>query len=94
MVYLIHFDKPIGNPGNPRGQAQHYLGYANRLKERIAHHRNGTGARLLQVVNELGIGWKVVRKWEGDRALEGRLKRQHNSPRLCPVCNPTEEERK
>jgi hypothetical protein len=86
-VYLIHFDRPIGNSDNPRGQASHYLGYASKsLKDRIAKHRAGNGSRLLQVVNQLGIDWRVVRTWSGNRTLERKLKNQHNAPKLCPVC--------
>lgn len=86
-VYLIHFDQPIGNPGNPHGQAQHYLGYASKsLKSRIERHRSGNGARILQVISQLGIDWKVVRTWSGNKALERKLKNYHNAPKLCPVC--------
>lgn len=92
-VYLIHFDKPIGNPDNRRGQAQHYIGFAKRLKARIAEHRAGNGSRIMQVVNEQGIGWRVVRTWShGTRGMERKLKNQHNAWRLCPVCR--EERRK
>jgi predicted GIY-YIG superfamily endonuclease len=87
-VYLIHLDTPLGDLANPRGQARHYLGYADNLEERLERHRNGNGARLLEVANELGIGWQVVRTWTGTRELERQLKRQHNSPRFCPICTP------
>lgn len=49
-IYLIHFEQPYRH-------ARHYLGYADHLAARIAHHRNGSGARLLQVVNEASIEW-------------------------------------
>ena len=78
-VYLIHLDQPYKH-------ARHYIGWASQLKRRIAHHRNGTGARFLQVVNEAGIDWKVVKTWEGDRSLERRLKDRHGASRFCPVC--------
>jgi predicted GIY-YIG superfamily endonuclease len=88
IVYLIHFEQPVGDPKNPRGQARHYLGWALDLDVRLAAHASGNGSRLMQVVGELGIRWRVVRTWEGSRELERQLKRQHNSPRLCPICNP------
>jgi predicted GIY-YIG superfamily endonuclease len=79
-VYLIHFDTPYKH-------AKHYLGWSRYLHGRLDHHRRGTGARLLQVVNEAGISWRVVRTWKKqDRNFERRLKNQKNSPRLCPVC--------
>lgn len=79
MVYLIHFAEKYEHAG-------HYLGYAKHLDARIAHHRNGTGARLMQVVNEAGIDWQVVRTWEGGRDVERFLKAKKNAPYLCPVC--------
>jgi len=85
-VYLIHFDRPIGTE---RQKAEHYLGSAKDLEARLAEHRNGTGARLLQVLRERGIGWQCVRTWEGGRDLERRLKKQKHAWRHCPVCRET-----
>ncbi len=92
--YLIHFDRPVGNPDNPRGQAQHYLGWTGKesLSSRIARHRAGNGARLMAVVTQLGIHWEVVRTWpKATRGLERQLKNRHNAPRLCPVCHRSKE---
>jgi len=85
-VYLIHFERPIGDLHNPRGQAQHYLGYTEDLEARLEAHASGNGSRLMEVITEAGISWTVAKTWEGDRSLERRLKNQHNSPRLCPIC--------
>lgn len=85
-VYLIHFETPIGDPNNPHGQAQHYLGSTDDLAERLRQHEHGNGARLMAAVTKRGIGWRCVRTWEGGRALERRLKARKNHPRLCPVC--------
>ena len=85
-VYLIHFDKPLGDLANTRGQAQHYLGFTDDLDARMEAHASGNGARLMEVVNEAGISWQLVKTWDGGRGLERKLKRQHNTPRLCPVC--------
>jgi predicted GIY-YIG superfamily endonuclease len=85
-VYLIHFDRPIGDLDNPHGQARHYLGYTDDLETRLEAHRQGNGARLMEVITERGIGWAVTRTWCGDRGLERRLKNRHNSPKLCPIC--------
>ena len=53
----------------------------------MAQHRAGNGARLMEVIKDAGIEWKLVRVWPGDRGLERRLKRRKNTPRrLCPVC--------
>jgi hypothetical protein len=44
------------------------------------------GARLMEVVTDAKIDWKVARTWNGDRKLERRLKNRHNAPALCPRC--------
>jgi len=80
VVYLIHFDRPYKH-------ARHYLGSAKDLDARVEHHRRGTGAHLLRVVNQAGIGWRVVRTWPGGRELEHRFKGLVASL-LCPICNP------
>jgi len=89
-VYLIHFDSPLGDPSNPRGQAQHYIGTAKDVEERCAQHKAGRGAKIMAAVEEQGIGWRgvrtCVRTWKGGFKLERRLKDQHNAPRLCPIC--------
>jgi predicted GIY-YIG superfamily endonuclease len=82
-VYLIHFDNPISE----NHTCQHYLGWTTDLPRRIAEHRAGGGCRLTQVAIERDIYFQVVRTWRGFRSQEKHLKRQHNSPRLCPVCN-------
>lgn len=80
VVYLIHFERPYRH-------ARHYLGWAAQLDARIAHHRAGTGARLLAVVNAAGIGWSVVRVWDpASRTRERQIKRQGGLSRCCPAC--------
>lgn len=82
-VYLLHFEKPI----SPCHTAQHYLGYAKRLRDRIELHRRGQGSRLCAVALERGIGFEVARTWsKGTRQLERELKRRKAAPRLCPIC--------
>jgi predicted GIY-YIG superfamily endonuclease len=81
MVYLIHFDTPYKH-------ARHYLGYTNNLDRRLEEHRRGQGARLMEVIHNAGITWRLARTWEGGRDLERKLKSQHNSPaNLCPICS-------
>ena len=85
MVYLLHFERPYHH-------ARHYIGFArsaDTLPKRIKHHRQGSGARLMEVIAAAGIGFEHVRTWpDGDRTFERRLKDQKHGPRLCPVCNP------
>jgi predicted GIY-YIG superfamily endonuclease len=80
MVYLIHFDRPYK-------QAKHYLGYTANLQSRLDLHASGAGANLLRVLKHHGIGWQLVRVWDGGRDVERRLKSIKNAPRLCPICN-------
>ena len=85
VVYLIHFDEPYKH-------ARHYMGYTRNggLDQRIAMHRKGYGARLLEVVNSAGIGWQVARTWENaTRGDERRMKGRGLAP-LCPLCKTTE----
>jgi predicted GIY-YIG superfamily endonuclease len=82
--YLLHFSKAYKH-------ARHYLGSADDLLARLDQHNAGHGARLTQVVREAGIDLILARTWPGDRSFERRLKRQHNSPRLCPICHPPQE---
>lgn len=84
-VYLIHFERPYPSGRRPR----HYIGFAVDLDARLAVHRAGRGARLLAVLRENGIGWRVARVWpDGDRGLERRLKNWKKARRLCPACRP------
>jgi predicted GIY-YIG superfamily endonuclease len=81
-VYLIHLHERI----NPTHAARHYLGSTRNLAYRLHQHRNGQGARLMEVARERGITFSLARTWSGGRALERRLKRCKNAPRLCPIC--------
>ena len=82
-VYLLHFDRPYKH-------AKHYTGWTRSeqtLAARVEHHRNGTGARLMEVVSAAGIGFTVARTWpDGDKAQERRLKRSGAASRYCPLC--------
>lgn len=81
-IYLIHFDEPYKH-------ARHYIGWARDLDARLEHHRNGTGARLLQVLKQNGIGWQLARTWPGTRDQERRLKNRGSAARVCPLCGVT-----
>ena len=86
-VYLLHFEEKLAH-------AQHYLGSTDDLAARLACHRSGNGARLRQVITELGIPWQLARTWPGGRKLERELKCYKASTRLCPLCNPQAQHRK
>ncbi|PHN06150.1 hypothetical protein [Flavilitoribacter nigricans] len=82
MIYIIHFDEPLAH-------ARHYVGYYKRgnLKKRLKEHRSGRGARILQVCNERGISYRVVRLMPGDRNRERQIKNAKCTPRYCPECS-------
>lgn len=85
--YLIHLESKIGNPDNPRAQAQHYIGYTHSLADRIQRHLSGTGAALLRAARIRGIRWAVVRTWPGGgRDMEKKLKARKKAASLCPFC--------
>jgi predicted GIY-YIG superfamily endonuclease len=86
QVYLLHFDEPIGNPDNKRGQASHYIGYADRLDRRIQQHMAGKGAKITQALVAKGIGFQIAQTWTGSRWFERQLKNRKNAKRLCPIC--------
>ena len=84
-IYLLHFSKPYYH-------VRHYIGWTTNLTKRLAQHRKGQGARLLQVIIEHGITFTLARTWIGDRHLERKLKNRHNAPKLCPICRKESNE--
>ena len=78
-VYLLHFDRPYQH-------AKHYLGSCQDLERRLTQHGKGRGARLLEVVHAVGIGWQLARTWCGGKQRERQLKKQGGASRLCPIC--------
>jgi len=89
LVYLLHFDRPIGDTSNPRGFAGHYTGWTLDLPARLQAHATGRGARLMEVVGEAGIGWQLARIWPGTRTRERSLKGSGGAARRCPICQLT-----
>jgi predicted GIY-YIG superfamily endonuclease len=78
-VYLIHFNEKYKHAG-------HYTGSCSNLKRRLEKHREGRGARLMEVITQAGIEWTVAATWKGDRELERKLKKRHGANRFCPIC--------
>lgn len=88
-VYLLHYLQDIGDPTKPTGYARHYLGSTSRsLKQRLAEHAGGQGAKITAAFAQQNIDFICVRTWNGGRAVERYLKRRHAHARLCPLCNP------
>jgi predicted GIY-YIG superfamily endonuclease len=86
VVYLLHFERPLGNLSNPKAQAQHYIGWALDVRQRLTEHRNGWGSSLTMACVDRGIPFYLVRFWPGTAELERKLKRQKNARKLCPIC--------
>jgi hypothetical protein len=84
-AYLLHFDQRYEHAG-------HYTGWAEDLDRRLAEHLGGRAARLIEVITQAGIGFRLARTWPGvTRARERQLKRQGGASRYCPIC---QQERK
>jgi predicted GIY-YIG superfamily endonuclease len=80
-IYLLHFSEPYRH-------AKHYIGFTKDLPARLEAHASGKGARLLEVITDAGLTFKLARTWQGTRKTERSLKNRKAAPRLCPLCNP------
>lgn len=95
ITYLLHFDRPLGNAASVQGWAQHYVGTAADLEQRLAAHADPgrCDVKLLRAAHAAGIGWQLARTWPGGRAQEARIKNAHGGHRhRCPVCKGQKEE--
>ena len=89
MVYLLHFDRPLGH-------AKHYTGSTTRsVEERVAEHVAGRGANLTAKAIAAGITLTLARTWPGGRETEARMKYRNTvartgvkrgMSRYCPTC--------
>lgn len=81
QVYLLHFDKPYKH-------AHHYIGWAKKKAvDRIDEHRSGSGARLMTVLKNNGIGFQIAKIWKDkQKAFERQLKNKGGAKRICPIC--------
>lgn len=84
-VYVLHFDTPYKH-------AKHYTGIAIDVEARVKEHKNGTGARLTQVLKENNIGFtysiiKEFNTFSEAHQYEKYLKIKIKKPkRFCPIC--------
>ena len=90
-VYVLHFDRQLGDTANPYGAAGHYLGSAEDIADRVAEHRAGQGSKITAYAVAAGIKLHLARviRTAHPYTLEKVLKSRKNTPRLCPICNPT-----
>ncbi|NCS47556.1 MAG: hypothetical protein EWV49_21880 [Microcystis aeruginosa Ma_QC_Ch_20071001_S25] len=85
-VYLLHYLGEIGDTTKPTGYAQHYLGSTRRsLKQRLAEHAAGRGAKITAAFARQNIDFICVRTWNGGRTVERYLKRVTSRPSLSFV---------
>ena len=89
-VYLLHFEQSIGSPTNPKGRANHYIGWTTDLDKRLHQHRRGWSACIVKAFKKAGIKFVLAATWEGDRALERSLKNKKHASRFCPICKEKE----
>jgi hypothetical protein len=76
---------PAGRPATGTLATTHWC-KRGRLESRLGEHLAGTGARLLQVIQQAGLHAVLVRTWAGTLEHERRLKRQGGAARRCPTC--------
>jgi hypothetical protein len=79
VIYMLHFDRPYKH-------AKHYVGWTDDLLDRLDHHAKGSGARLVAVIWQAGIGFTLVRICEGTRSTERAIKNAGGAVRYCPAC--------
>jgi hypothetical protein len=86
-VYLLHFDQRYEHAGHYTGFAESSGAEGSGLLNRLGEHQQGRGARLVEVITQAGISFRVARLWPGvTRARERQLKRQGGASRRCPIC--------
>lgn len=85
-VYLLHLEP--GLPITGARVARHYVGWTEGdVDDRLAQHCAGRGSPLVRAGLAAGCTVTLERAWPHvDRHFERRLKRRHETPRLCPRC--------
>ena len=79
VIYMLHFHQPYRH-------ARHYVGWTTDLLDRLDRHASGTGARLVEIIWQAGIGFTLIRICEGTRHRERAIKHAGGAPRYCPAC--------
>ena len=86
-VYLLHFDQRYEHAGHYTGFAESSGAEGSGLLKRLGEHAAGRGARLVEVITQAGISFRLARTWPGvTRARERQLKAQGGASRRCPIC--------
>jgi hypothetical protein len=86
-VYLLHFDQRYEHAGHYTGFAESSGAEGSGLLKRLGEHATGRGARLVEVITQAGISFRLARTWPSvTRARERQLKQQGGASRRCPIC--------
>ena len=75
-------------PGKTRRNCRQVQHWTDDLLYRLDRHAKGTGARLIAVIWQAGIGFTLVRVCEGTRRRERAIKNAGGAVRYCPACTP------
>jgi putative endonuclease len=83
-VYILEFSAPIGDPTNPHGMAQFYIGWTRRaeLLYRLAEHRRGRGACITAAAVAAGRELKLACVLVAPRGMERQLKRRKSARKI------------
>lgn len=85
-LYLLCFDRPLGDPTNTRAMAGHYLGWTINMTRRMHLHATGRGVPITMAAVARGITWSIYHR-PGTIDLEHYLKNVYKqNARLCPRC--------
>lgn len=82
IVYMLHFERPVG-------RARHYVGsaQASAFRARLKRHKAGTGAALTSEAVKRGIAMRVSNIWPAEtRAREQEIKAAGKFSRHCVYC--------
>jgi len=85
-IYVLHFERPLSH-------AHHYVGCTAALRDRLTAHARGQGSRLMSVLRDLQIEWRLASLYQtshaGMRRIERQIKSCGHGPRFCRICKPT-----
>ena len=81
-IYVIKFERPVGNPARKHGSASTYCGWAKNVEGRFYYHLAGKGASLTRAAVQQGIGMELVLVIPGTRADERTVKNGKNIRRF------------
>jgi hypothetical protein len=88
QLYIVHFSEKFAH-------ARHYTGYVKSDLPRATFirfkkHLAGKGSRFLNIVNEAGIRFKLV-KIITNQTLQDEKKLKKHAARYCPICKAERE---